>query len=51
MQMIPIKITITIFGRYENFPSANFPGESFPMKVSQSENFPKVKISQVLYKE
>jgi hypothetical protein len=38
-------------GRYENFPSENFPSESFPMKVSQSEIFPKVKVSQVLNKE
>jgi len=37
--------------RYENFPSANFPSESFPMKISQSEIFPKVKVSQVLNKE
>jgi hypothetical protein len=37
--------------RYENFPSESFPSESFPMKVSQSENFPKVKISQVLNRE
>jgi hypothetical protein len=37
--------------RYENFPGESCPNESFPMKISQSESFPKVKISQVLNKE